>query len=93
VLQFIRRAREFGFSINDIRTLLDLAEPGDASCAEVEKVALTHLESVRTKLADLLKLERMLSDTVSQCAASETLSCPVLDILTAPPGRIHPAGG
>lgn len=72
------------FSITDIRTLLDLAEPGDASCAEVEKVARTHLESVRAKLADLMKLERVLGETVDQCAVSDNPSCPVLDILTAP---------
>ncbi len=83
VLQFIRRARELGFSITDIRTLLDLAEPGDASCAEVEKVARKHLESVQAKLADLIKLERVLGETVDQCAVSDNPSCPVLDILTA----------
>jgi len=83
VLQFIRRARELGFSISDIRTLLDLAEPGDASCAEVEKIARTHLESVQAKLADLVKLEVVLSKTVEQCAVSDNPSCPVLDILTA----------
>lgn len=83
-LQFIRRARELGFSIADIRTLLDLAAPGDASCAEVEKVARKHLASVRAKLADLMKLERVLGETVNQCALPETPSCPVLDILTEP---------
>lgn len=87
VLQFIRRARELGFSISDIRTLLDLAEPGETSCAEVEKVARTHLESVQAKLADLTKLESVLSKTVDQCAVSDSPSCPVLDILSAPPKK------
>lgn len=84
ILRFIRRARELGFAIADIRTLLDLAEPADTCCAEVRKIAGAHLETVRAKLADLVKLERVLSETVAQCKRAETPTCPVLDILTAP---------
>lgn len=93
VLRFIRRGRELGFSINDIRALLNLAEPGAASCAEVEKVARKHLENVRAKLGDLVKLEHLLSETVERCAVSASPSCPVLDILTAPLGQVQPNGG
>ena len=42
-LTFIRRARELGFAIEDIRTLLELAEPGRVSCGEVQKIAARHL--------------------------------------------------
>lgn len=83
VLTFIRRGRELGFPIDDIRTLLGLAEPEDASCAEVEKIARAHLDSVRSKIADLTRLERVLSETVSQCRGDDTPACPVLDVLSA----------
>ena len=83
VLTFIRRGRELGFPIDDIRTLLGLAEPEDASCAEVEKIARSHLDSVRSKIADLTRLERVLSETVSQCGSDDAPSCPVLDVLSA----------
>ena len=56
-LAFIRRARELGFSIEQIRTLLALAEPTRASCAEVQEVAQTHLDEVRAKLADRAMLD------------------------------------
>jgi MerR family mercuric resistance operon transcriptional regulator len=81
-LAFIRRARELGFSIEQIRTLLALSEPTRASCADVQEVAQTHLNEVRAKLADLAKLERILAETVARCSGDPAPSCPVLDILT-----------
>ena len=80
-LGFIRRARDLGFSHDEIRALLDLDEPGRASCAEVQEIASRHLANVRTKLADLTRLEAVLSETVAQCAGNLASHCPVLDIL------------
>lgn len=80
-LTFIRRARELGFSIEEIRTLLDLAEPGHTSCAEVKIVASSHLEQVRAKLDDLAKLERILTETIKRCSGQPSPTCPVLDML------------
>ncbi|MBG0796811.1 helix-turn-helix domain-containing protein [Methylocystis sp. L43] len=80
-LAFIRRARELGFSIEQIRALLALAEPSRASCAEVREIARTHLDDVRAKLADLTKLERILGATIARCSGDLAPSCPVLDML------------
>ena len=82
-LTFIRRARELGFSIEDIRALLNLAEPSQASCVEVRDIARAHLDSVRAKLADLTRMERLLSKTVEQCSGEAVPICPVLDVLGA----------
>jgi MerR family mercuric resistance operon transcriptional regulator len=81
LLTFIRRARELGFTLTEIRTLLSLGAPGNASCGEVKEVATVHLESVRAKLADLQRLESMLADAVSRCTGDTAPACPVLDIL------------
>jgi MerR family transcriptional regulator, mercuric resistance operon regulatory protein len=81
LLTFIRRARDLGFALTEIRTLLSLGAPGDASCAEVKEVASAHLESVRAKLADLQRLEYMLADAVSRCTGDTAPACPVLEIL------------
>jgi MerR family mercuric resistance operon transcriptional regulator len=81
ILAFIRRARELGFSLEDIRALLDLAGPGKASCAEVRKIAAHHLEDVRAKIGDLARLERLLAKTVKQCSGKAVPDCPVLDVL------------
>lgn len=83
-LAFIRRGRELGFSIEDIRALLELAEPGHRSCDDVQVIAAAHLADVRTKIADLARLEGILAATVSRCAAdAATPSCPVLEMLEA----------
>ena len=81
ILAFIRRSRELGFSLDEIRALLRLGGPEKASCREVRKIAAHHLEEVRAKLSDLRKLERVLSKTVALCSGKITPNCPVLDIL------------
>ncbi|MEE7492059.1 helix-turn-helix domain-containing protein [Methylobacterium oryzae] len=83
-IAFIRHARALGFGIEDIRALLTLAAPGHRSCAEVRDIASAHLSEVRTKLAHLTRLERILSATVDQCSGAPTPACPVLDMLDAP---------
>jgi len=80
-LAFVRRARDLGFSIHDIRALLTLAAPGRNSCAEVRNVASAHLVNVRTKLADLAKLEAILSATIAKYGDHPSPDCPVLDML------------
>lgn len=81
ILAFIRRARELGLGIDDIRALLALAEPGHISCAQVREIAAAHLAGVRAKLADLKRLEKILSQTIARCSEEPTPVCPVLDML------------
>jgi MerR family mercuric resistance operon transcriptional regulator len=81
MLAFIRRARELGFSLDEIRALLDLGGPGTASCADVRKVATRHLDDIRAKIGDLKKLERLLARTIARCSGNRVPDCPVLDIL------------
>jgi MerR family mercuric resistance operon transcriptional regulator len=80
-LAFVQRARKLGFSIEDIRTLLTLSEPARRSCKDVERLAAAHLKNVQAKVADLTRLEQLLSAAVSRCAAGDDPSCPVLDML------------
>jgi MerR family mercuric resistance operon transcriptional regulator len=81
ILVFIRRSRELGFSLDEIRALLRLGGPEKASCREVREIAAHHLEDIRSKLHDLKKLERLLATTVSRCSGRTAPDCPVLDIL------------
>jgi MerR family mercuric resistance operon transcriptional regulator len=84
-LSFIRRARELGFRIEEIRALLDLAQPQRRSCADVRAVAVQHLEDVRAKIVDLARLEAALAATVNRCSTNGAApSCPVLEVLEAP---------
>ncbi|MCI0599137.1 MAG: helix-turn-helix domain-containing protein [Beijerinckiaceae bacterium] len=82
-LSFIRRAREIGFSIREIRELLVLAEPGRASCAEVRTLTSAHLNGVRAKIADLRKLETILASALVRCQSELAPACPVLEMLSA----------
>src|SRR5215831_3108716 len=81
ILAFVRRSRELGFSLDDIRALLRLGGPERASCREVRDVAALHLDNIRSKIEDLSKLERLLTKTVAQCTGTTAPECPVLDIL------------
>ena len=81
ILAFVRRSRELGFSLDEVRALLRLGGPEKASCREVREIAAHHLDDIRAKIADLRKLERLLAKTVAQCTGTTAPECPVLDIL------------
>ena len=80
-LNFVRRARALGFSIEQVRTLLRLADERQRPCAEVRVVAEAHLKDVRAKIADLRKMERVLQATVAGCATGRSAHCPVIEAL------------
>jgi len=80
-LNFIRRARSLGFSIEEVRTLLRLADERKRPCAEVRVVAGTHLADVRAKLSDLKAMERVLKATVARCAEGTGTHCALIDAL------------
>jgi MerR family mercuric resistance operon transcriptional regulator len=82
-LGFIRRARDLGFTLEDVRALLMLAEPGRTVCRETRKIAAAHLETVRAKLADLQRMETMLSDAVSRCRNDGSPECSIIEMLEA----------
>ncbi len=79
-LTFIRRSRELGFTLDEVRGLLALVE-GGYTCAEVKAVTLGHLSEVRRKMADLRKLERVLREMAAQCDGGLVPECPVMDAL------------
>ena len=81
-LAFIRRSRELGFTLDEIRTLLALsAENGQGACAEVSELATGHLAEVRAKIDDLKAMEYVLADLVRRCDAGEAPGCPLIDAL------------
>ncbi|KAB2940276.1 helix-turn-helix domain-containing protein [Hyphomicrobium sp.] len=82
-LGFIRRGRELGFSLEDVRTLLKLADRGGMACAETKDMTARHLGDVRGKIRSLKRLERALTKMTDACQPGSQLSCPVLDALGA----------
>jgi MerR family transcriptional regulator, mercuric resistance operon regulatory protein len=90
-LCFIRRARDLGFSLDEVRRLLDLADQKSRSCRRVHDIAVDHLAEVRTKIAGLRRMERVLAAMVKACAQGTMPACPLLETL-AQAGCAVPAG-
>ena len=86
-LVFIRRARELGFSLDEIRALLGLGSGHALTCGDVRALAQHHIAAIREKVRDLKRLERTLSDLAVQCAGETVPDCPILDALNAPTWR------
>jgi len=80
-LGFIRRTRELGFTLDQVRTLLALVDGGRFTCAQVRRLTLHHLDEVRRKVADLRKIERVLAGMAARCDGGTVPECPVIDAL------------
>ena len=80
-LTFIRRSRELGFTLQEVRGLLRIVDGEHYTCAEVKAVTLNHLADIRGKLADLKKLEKVLKKLAAQCAGDQTPDCPIVEAL------------
>lgn len=87
-LVFIRRCRDFGFSIDQVRELVSLVDQPDRPCAEVRDIASIHLTEVRRKLDELKALEAGLSAFVcgcdTACAGGAAVDCTILEDLALP---------
>ena len=80
-LAFVRRGRELGFTLDEIRGLLALADERQTSCAEVETLARGHLDEIRGRIADLARMETVLAAMIARCASGTVPDCPILEAL------------
>jgi len=80
-LAFIRRGRELGFSLEEVRSLLRLVDGGNYTCAEVRDMTLRHSADVRRKIADLRRLERSLKEMAALCGGDTVPRCLIIDDL------------
>ncbi len=82
-LNFIRRSRELGFSIQKIRELLRFIDEPDHYCGEVKGMAMLHAREVQQKIDDLEKLKSALNMMIGQCKGSDYSidDCPIIDAL------------
>jgi MerR family mercuric resistance operon transcriptional regulator len=79
-LSFVKRSRELGFSLDDIRRLLGLAD-GGRPCGEVKAITDNHLAGIRKKIMDLQRLEQTLKAVSSRCVGDKAPECPVIEAL------------
>jgi Cu(I)-responsive transcriptional regulator len=81
-LSFIRRARDLGFTLDQIRLLLELAEQRDRDCADVDALAREHLADVERKIAALSALRRELRDLIESCRRGTVEECRIIEALS-----------
>jgi Cu(I)-responsive transcriptional regulator len=80
-LSFIRRARDLGFSLDQVRNLLDLSDDRSRPCGAVDELAREHLDAVDRKIADLTALRRELGRLIDQCSHGTIADCRIIDAL------------
>ncbi len=80
-LSFIRRARELGFTLQQVRELLDLADDRGRPCVSIDAIASTHLATIERKLADLGGLRDELHRLIASCRRGTVEECLIIDAL------------
>lgn len=80
-LSFVRRARNLGFGIAEVRSLLDLADDRRRPCGDVDKIARNQLDQVERKITDLEALRHELSSLIKQCRQGTIADCRIIEAL------------
>ncbi len=91
MLRFIRHARDLGFSLEQIRELLDLWQDRRRSSRQVKALAQAHIAELDAKLAELQSMRATLAHLVHCCHGDDRPDCPIIDTLEAT-GAVREAG-
>ena len=83
-LRFVRRSRDLGFTLDQVRALLDLADQRNRDCGAVDAIAREHLADVERKIDDLTALRRELNDLIGQCRHDTIADCRIIEALSPP---------
>jgi DNA-binding transcriptional MerR regulator len=78
-LSFIRRARDLGFAINEVRQLLRLSDCPNQPCDAIDRIARVQLDAVERKIADLEALGAELRQMISHCRHSTVAECRIVE--------------
>jgi len=80
-LNFIRRSRELAFTLDEVRGLLRLVDGHRYTCAQIREIILRHAGDIRQKIANLRRLERVLTSMAAHCEGGQVPECPIVDAL------------
>ena len=69
-LQLIRRCRDFGFSVEQVRKLMEIYDSPDSSCSDAAQIAQNHLQTIQEKIDELTTLRSQISELILRCKAS-----------------------
>lgn len=82
-LSFVKRSRDLGFTLDQVRLLLRLADDTDAPCAEVDALATDHIKQIDRKISDLRSLRRELASRLNNCSDGRIANCGIIESLGA----------
>ncbi len=77
-LVFVKRARAFGFTVNECRELLGLYHDKSRSSADVKRIAAHRLEEIEAKQRELQSLHDALAHLVENCRGDDRPDCPII---------------
>jgi DNA-binding transcriptional MerR regulator len=80
-LSFVRHSRDLGFTIEEIRSLLDLSDHPDRDCSEADRIATSHLAQVEEKIVQLGLLRDELARIIGRCRGGLAGDCRVIEAL------------
>ena len=89
VLRFVRRARDLGFSMDEIKELLGLWRNKSRSSAAVKKIAGKHIDDLKLKIAELQSMVQTLEHLTEHCYGDHRPDCPILDDLASANSIVH----
>ena len=87
VLRFIRRSRDLGFSLKEIKTLLGLWENRRRASADVKRLATEHVAQLDARIAEMQAMRRTLAHLAEHCHGDGRPDCPILDDLAGTGGE------
>jgi Hg(II)-responsive transcriptional regulator len=86
LVQFIKRAQALGFSLREIRELLDLRQVPRATCGDVAVLAHAKIDEIDTKIVDLRAMRAALSKLLKECKGTAPIAeCPIIESLVVEP--------
>ena len=80
-LCFIRRCREMGFTLQEIRELLAIVDKEEVSCERVQGIAEAQLVTIQEKIDDLTRMKQTLRELSNQCSGEDVPDCPIIEVL------------
>ncbi len=81
-LAFIRHGRELGFSLDQIRSLLELSDRPDLPCEDADEIARANLEAVERRIRSLQSLKRELERMIRECGGGRVADCRILEVVS-----------
>lgn len=81
LLRFIQSARKMGFSLKDVANLLELWHDKNRASRDVRALAMRHIAEIETRISELEKIRKTLTDLVECCQGNDRPDCPILETL------------